>query len=461
MKRSEDPDTRAWSVLTIGGSDSGGGAGIQADIKTFSALGVYGTSVITAVTAQNTLGVVEVFGMTPDQVRCQLDAVLGDFRIGWAKTGMLHSADIIRAVAESLRKSEVSLVLDPVMEAEAGGTLLSRSSLDVLCEELVPLASVVTPNIFEAQALTGIRVADMRSAEEAGRAILDMGARAAIITGGHLDCTDLLVGADEAHCIAGPRAQGGNHGVGCTYAASLTAYLSLGKSIHDAAAMAKSFAQASVASSVHVGRGVPPVDQAALIRQDADRFRVVSNLELAVSTLLNEPAILGMIPEVGTNIGMAVQGASGTMEVAAVEGRLVRAGLRVHKSGCIRFGSSRHIARIILAAMRFDPGVRAAMNIKLDETVLREAESMGLKIASFDRRDEPLGEETMGWGTSRVIEKMGSVPDLIWDGGGHGKEPMIRLLGNDAAAVASIAVEIARACSVSSARSRNADQFNL
>lgn len=457
MKKEEDPDVRAWSVLAIGGSDSGGGAGIQADIKTFSSLGVHGTSVITAVTAQNTRGVVDVFGMTPEQVSCQLDAVLGDFRIGWAKTGMLHSASIVRAVAERLRKSEVSLVLDPVMEAEAGGILLGRSSLDALRDELLPLASVVTPNIYEAEALTGIRVADMTSAEEAGRAILDMGARAVIITGGHLDCTDLLVGDDEVHCIAGPRSEGGNHGVGCTYSASLTAFLSIGKSIQDAAALAKSFAQASVASSVNVGHGVPPVDQAALIRQDADRFRVVSNLELAVSMLLNEPAILEMIPEVGMNIGMAAQDASSSMDVAAVEGRLVRAGSRIHRSGCIRFGISRHIARVILAAMRFDPGVRASMNMMLAEPALTSAESMGLEIGSFDRRDEPTGEKTMSWGISWAILERGSVPDLIWDGGGHGKEPMIRLLGTDAVAVASMAIKIARACS----RSRNANQSYL
>ncbi|MCX8207583.1 MAG: bifunctional hydroxymethylpyrimidine kinase/phosphomethylpyrimidine kinase [Methanothrix sp.] len=443
------------SVLTAGGSDSGGGAGIQADLKTFAALGVHGLSVITAVTAQNTMGVREVFPVPPEMIASQLDAISEDFDISWAKTGMLFSPDVISLVADRLSALGCFVVVDPVIAAEAGGSLIADGALPALTEKLIPVASVVTPNIFEAEALTGVKVSDMESAREAALRILDMGARAVVITGGHLECrtaglpangcVDLLVTKDESTCISGRRRSGGNHGVGCTYSAALTAYLSMGMSLDEAARQAHEFAARSIEGSRPVGHGTAPVDQTAGLREDAERFRAVSSLDHAVSMLTEEMTFVELIPEVGSNIGMAIPGARSEEDVAAVEGRIVRAGRKAHVSGCIRFGASRHIARIVLAAMRFDPGIRAAMNIRLGEDVLSEASRMGLSISSFDRCDEPPGESTMSWGTARAIERLGAVPDIIWDSGGMGKEPMIRILGRDAVSVATVAIMLSRA----------------
>ncbi|WP_369424516.1 bifunctional hydroxymethylpyrimidine kinase/phosphomethylpyrimidine kinase [Methanothrix sp.] len=443
------------SVLTVGGSDSGGGAGIQADLKTFAALGIHGLSVITAVTAQNTLGVRDVFPVPAEMIASQLDAVADDFDILWAKTGMLFSPDAISLVAERLNALDCSVVVDPVMAAEAGGSLIADGALPALIEKLIPLASVVTPNIFEAEAITGVKVSDLESARAAALRIIDMGARAVVITGGHLECrtaglpagecVDILVTKDGAACISGRRRSGGNHGVGCTYSAALTAYLSAGMSLQEAARQAQEFSARSIEGSRQVGRGTAPVDQTAGLREDAERFRVLSSLDQAVSMLAEERMFVDLIPEVGSNIGMAIHGARSEMDVAAVEGRIVRAGRRAHVSGCMRFGASRHIARIVLAAMRFDPGIRAAMNIKLDEYVLSEAARMGLRISSFDRCEEPPGESTMSWGTARAIERLGAVPDIIWDSGGMGKEPMIRILGRDAVSVATVAIMLSRA----------------
>lgn len=249
-------------ALTIGGSDSGGGAGIQADIKTFSVLGVHGTSAITAITAQNTIGVQRVFGLEPDVVTAQLRSITDDFAIAYAKTGMLYSAEIVEAVAEHLKETGIPLVVDPVIEAEAGGRLLRPEALYALIECLLPLARVVTPNIFEARALAGIVVEDAASAEQAARRIADLGARAVIIKGGHLDCTDLLFEDGYIHLFKGTRVEGGNHGVGCTYSASLTAFLAKGQRLKEAAARAKQFAARAIFWSIPVGRGVPPVNQA-------------------------------------------------------------------------------------------------------------------------------------------------------------------------------------------------------
>ena len=260
-------------VLSVGGSDSGGGAGIQADLKTFSILGLHGTCVITAITAQNTLGVQGIYPAGIDAVKAQLNSITDDFRVAFAKTGMLHSAETVTAVAEHFRKAKIPFVLDPVIEAEAGGRLLRPEAVLAVKEHLIPISRVVTPNIFEAEALSGIRVCDGVSASRAAQEILDQGAKAVIVKGGHLDCTDLLLTQQEAHSIPGFRMAGGNHGVGCTYSAALTSFLALGCSLPEAARNAKEFAANAIAYSMDVGRGVGPVNQAGSLHEEVQRLR--------------------------------------------------------------------------------------------------------------------------------------------------------------------------------------------
>jgi hydroxymethylpyrimidine kinase / phosphomethylpyrimidine kinase / thiamine-phosphate diphosphorylase len=262
-------------TLTIGGSDSGGGAGIQADIKTFSVLGLHGASAITAITAQNTLGVQHVFGLEPDVVTAQLRSITNDFHVVYAKTGMLYSAEIVSAVAKHMEETGIPLVVDPVIEAEAGGRLLRPDAVAELMTSLLPLARVVTPNIFEARGITGIEVKDVDSAEIAARRIADLGARAVIIKGGHLDCTDLVLEDDKVHLLKGERVTGGNHGVGCTYSASLTALLAKDLPLLEAASKAKQFAAQAISWSMDVGRGVGPVDQAGNLRDEASKFEAL------------------------------------------------------------------------------------------------------------------------------------------------------------------------------------------
>ncbi|MDM7935366.1 MAG: bifunctional hydroxymethylpyrimidine kinase/phosphomethylpyrimidine kinase [Methanothrix sp.] len=428
-------------VLTIGGSDSGGGAGVQADIKTFSVLGLHGTSAITAVTAQNTLGVQRVFPLGPEEVRAQLESITSDFHVAYAKTGMLHSAEIVVAVADHLMAEGIPFVLDPVIEAEAGGRLLSDDALEAVKRHLIPASRVVTPNILEAEALTGVRVVDIATADRAAERIISLGAAAVIVKGGHLDCTDLVRQGSQVCTLQGERASGGTHGVGCTYSAALTSFLALGHPLREAAIRAKGFAAASVAGSKGVGHGAGPVDQSAGLRDEADRFRVLTDVSEAVELLMAEPSLEALIPEVGSNIGMGTERASSIQDVAAVEGRLVRAGGRI-RPGCVRFGASSHISRLILEIMRFYPAARAAMNLSIRS--LPACESIGLTIAEFDRGMEPAGGDTMSWGAREAIEAAGCLPDVIWDRGAVGKEPMVRLIGRSATEVARRAQELAR-----------------
>ncbi|MDD2666519.1 MAG: bifunctional hydroxymethylpyrimidine kinase/phosphomethylpyrimidine kinase [Methanocellales archaeon] len=429
-------------IISIAGSDSGGGAGIQADLKTFAALDVHGTCAITAITAQNTCGVQKVHGLPPDVVVDQMDSIVKDFNVDYAKTGMLHSAEIVNAVAQQIRKHKIPLVVDPVMTAEAGGSLLRRNAISSLVEELFPLATVVTPNAFEAGVIADMEVTDRESAKRAAIKIHDLGAKAVIVTGGHLDGTDVLYdGAFKL--MEGGLIDGGAHGTGCTYSAALAVYLAKAFDLKNAAAKAKEFVLASISSRVGVGGGSSIVNPLGFIRDSAERYSVLKDVRNAVSLLEKCEGFSKLIPEVGSNIGMAIPGASSVNDVAAVRGRIVRMdGARA--AGDVDFGASSHVARFILEAMQFDEEFRGGMNIKYSPDILARCKKLGFSVTSFDRGEEPKGMETMEWGAHTAIKKFGFVPDVIYDLGSVGKEPMIRVLGCSATDAAQKVIKIAK-----------------
>ena len=247
-------------ALTIAGSDSGGGAGIQADLKTFSAFRVFGMSVITAVTAQNSLGVQGVENLPPAFVALQLRSVLSDFGAGAAKCGMLSTAPIIEAVAATLADNPVEkLVVDPVMVAKAGDVLLQPDARQALIERVLPLALVVTPNLPEAESLAGIPVASRADMEEAARRIHRLGPRYVLVKGGHLkgDAIDLLWNGKAFTAFRAPRIDSGNtHGTGCTLSAAIAAGLARGQAIGDAIRDAKAYVTRAIREGFAAGRGV-------------------------------------------------------------------------------------------------------------------------------------------------------------------------------------------------------------
>jgi len=247
-------------ALTIAGSDSGGGAGIQADLKTFSAFRVFGMSVITAVTAQNSLGVQGVENLPPAFVALQLRSVLSDFGAGAAKCGMLSTAPIIEAVAATLADEPVEkLVVDPVMVAKSGDALLQPDARQALIERVLPLALVVTPNLPEAESLAGIPVASLPDMEEAARRIHRLGPRYVLVKGGHLkgDAIDLLWNGKVFTAFRAPRIDSGNtHGTGCTLSAAIAAGLARGQAIGDAIRDAKAYVTRAIREGFAAGRGV-------------------------------------------------------------------------------------------------------------------------------------------------------------------------------------------------------------
>jgi hydroxymethylpyrimidine/phosphomethylpyrimidine kinase len=259
-------------ALTIAGSDPGGGAGIQADLKTFAAFGVYGVSAITAVTAQNTIGVDAIAPLSADFVTMQIEAIAGDVAVHATKVGMLATGAIVEAVAAAIEDLDLPLVVvDPVLVSSSGERLLDAEGTQALCTELLPLARVVTPNIPEAEALSGTRIQSAADARDAARRIRDMGPRAVIITGGHTprtkdqgpgtDVVDLLFDGDAFHEFRQPRVESPpTHGTGCTYASALAAGLALGFAMTDAARDAQQFVAGAIRHAAPIGRGRVPLN---------------------------------------------------------------------------------------------------------------------------------------------------------------------------------------------------------
>lgn len=255
------------TVLTIAGSDSGGGAGIQADLKTITALGAFGTSAVTALTAQNTLGVRAILPVAPEFVAAQIDAVMEDIGADAAKTGMLGGRAVVEVVADRVRRHRISpLVVDPVMASKSGDALLAPDAVEALRRLLLPLATVVTPNLAEAAALAGIAVEGEEQMLEAARRIHAAGPRWVLVKGGHLagEPTDLLFDGHEARRVTRPRVATRNtHGTGCTYSAAITAGLARGLAPADAVSRAKFFIQEAIRTNPGLGKGCGPVNHHA------------------------------------------------------------------------------------------------------------------------------------------------------------------------------------------------------
>ncbi len=259
-------------ALTIAGSDSGGGAGIQADLKTFMAFGVYGMSAVTALTAQNTVGVQGIFDVSPEFVREQIRSVMTDIGTDAAKTGMLSNEGIVRTVADAVRDFRIpNLVVDPVMIAKSGDSLLAAEARQAIRDELLPLAAVITPNIFEAEALLGSRIGDLDAMREAARELRKIGCRWVVLKGGHLDvgsqAIDVAYDGNDMFLLKSPRSESRNtHGTGCTFASAIAAGLAKGLSPPEAIRRAKKYITQAIRDGFPIGSGHGPTNHMTGVR---------------------------------------------------------------------------------------------------------------------------------------------------------------------------------------------------
>lgn len=438
-------------VLTIAGSDSGGGAGIQADLKTITVHGCFGISAITALTAQNTIGVQGIFPIPLDFIQRQLTSLFDDFPIVSAKTGMLHSPEVVQLIADNMKAHpELNLVCDPVMVAKSGDKLLEDEAIQTMKNALLPLATVITPNIPEAEVLWGHPIQSEDDKEAACKYIRKMGPRSVFLKGGHgkgAFSTDLFYDGHKFHRFTSPRYPTKNtHGTGCTTSAAIASNLARGKDMVSAVAEAKTFMDTAIRFSLSLGHGHGPTDHIAAIQQEAEKYKLTQELQAALEHLCTHPAG-HLIPEVQTNLAYGLPFATTHEEVAAVPGRIVNLNGRPHASGCPAFGASRHIASIVLTVMQFSPVHRSVMNIRYNPSFIDKAEEIGLVIRSFDRKNEPISVKnkegsTLEWGTQEVLKSTNEIPDIIFDTGDIGKEPMIRVIGTNPQVVVKKALKI-------------------
>lgn len=424
-------------ALSIAGSDSGSAAGVQADLKTFSALGVYGCTAITAITAQNTRQVTKVFAVPVDILEAQVGAVMSDSPADAIKVGMVYTAKIIEAVADLLSKARAPIVLDPILAAGTGYRLLQKDALEPFIKRLVPLAALVTPNRMEAENLSGVKIRDNASVVKAARKIRTLGAKNVIIKGGHSagdTVTDILVEKNgKVTKVSNPRIKiKETHGSGCNFSAAATAYLARGFSIADACIKANEYVHNAIKGAVRVGSGLYVTNPVSQMYRDAQRYEVLAELQTAVDKVVALPGFASLMPETGTNFVYALPDATANGDVAAVSGRIVKAGSKAVAVSRIEFGASHHMANAVLACMKVRPATRSVINIRYNTRLINVCKSL-FAVSSYDRSREPEGisrkeGSSVSWGTSSALAK-NPAADVIYHKGSLGKEPMITVFG--------------------------------
>ncbi|MCH2606118.1 MAG: bifunctional hydroxymethylpyrimidine kinase/phosphomethylpyrimidine kinase [Nitrospinales bacterium] len=427
------------TVLTIAGSDSGGGAGIQADLKTFSALGVFGKTIITSITSQNTFGVQSTYDLPTSVIGEQFRAISADKKCQAVKIGMLGNEETVFLVSKMAKKNRMkNIVVDPIVSSSSGKRLLTLGGVKALKELLLPLATLVTPNIREAELLSGLKIRSLADRKKAARIILKTGVRAVLITGGHLkgNPDDLLLDEKGFQVfLSGRLSKLDIHGTGCVFSSAIAAKLALGVSLRLAVQRAKEYINQSILGSISPGNGTPCVEPFAAMYREGEKLKSLCDLENAIEIFKKE-RIGNLIPEVQTNIGLGLSNAKQHEDVLAIPGRVIKNGEDIFTGARPQFGGSRHVANIVLTVMQHDPEKRAVMNIKYTDSLLQICKKLKFQIASFDRSKEPKKVRiregsSLEWGTEKAITTYGSVPDIIYDLGGIRKEEMIRVLAKD------------------------------
>ncbi|MEE8133332.1 MAG: bifunctional hydroxymethylpyrimidine kinase/phosphomethylpyrimidine kinase [Nitrososphaerales archaeon] len=434
-------------ALTIGGSDTSSGAGIQADLRIFSTLKVYGMSVITALTAQNTRSVSRIAAIGSGMVRAQIHAVLDDISIDAIKIGMVYSKEIINSVASVLRDVNVPMILDPIFKAGTGKPLLRNDAYTSFVKRLVPIVDVITPNLMEAEKLANMEIHTVDDSKDAVEKIAALGVKNVIIKGGHLQgkhSTDILYHRKHYFEFTNERIRNeGLHGSGCTFSAALTAEIAKGKNIVDATKRANEFVRTAILNASKIGKGIGIPSFEVIIPTN----NLLAALHKAVCMLEDTESFGTLIPESQSNIVYAKANAKSLDDIAAVRGRIVKIGKKAKSVSNVGFGASKHVASAVIAIMYHDKSVRSAINIKYDEKIIDICKDLGLKISSYDRQDEPAEVKSaegrsVKWGIEEAVSKIKTVPDVIYHLGDWGKEPMILVFGKNPSNVSNRIISI-------------------
>ncbi|KAB1441234.1 bifunctional hydroxymethylpyrimidine kinase/phosphomethylpyrimidine kinase [Pseudodesulfovibrio senegalensis] len=437
---------RLPGILTIAGSDSGGGAGIQADLKTITMLGAYGASVVTALTAQNTCAVTGIHAPSPEFVARQMETVLKDISVDAAKTGMLFSAEIIEAVSGFLPGKAFPLVVDPVCVAQSGGKLLKPEAVEAMVRHVFPHADLLTPNIPEAELFASMQIENQEDIARAAEKLLAMGPGAVLIKGGHMEsvtATDWFV--EKGHKpipLIQPRVETkNNHGTGCTLSAAIATGLGQGLEMAKAIRNAQRYLNLALRAGFDVGQGSGPPNHLAPMFKERAKKDTLERLDRAGRRLMSMSGFSSLVPEVRMNLALAVPFADDENDVAAFTGGIVstrRGDVTIAGYPC--FGASVHVAKGLVAARRVAPAVSAMINLRQDKDVVEALERAGVPVAWVDGEKCPpyVAVADGAWEEWAVYDAMQSyeAPEAVravCDRGGPGREPLVRLLAEDCA----------------------------
>ncbi|MFC7138862.1 bifunctional hydroxymethylpyrimidine kinase/phosphomethylpyrimidine kinase [Halosimplex aquaticum] len=434
MTRQEAPVTPPV-VLAIAGSDSGGGAGVQADLKTIEAGGAFGATAITSVTAQNTTGVESTHVLPTEEIDAQCEAVCTDLDVAAVKTGMLATAEVVELVTEQVRDLNAPAVIDPVMVAASGDRLLA-SEAESAYERLIAEATLVTPNADEAAVLTGVNPESEAEAREAGERLVDAGADAALVKGGHVpgdDVVDVLVTGERVETFRHPRVDtDATHGSGCTLSSAIAARLAHGDDLVDAAGAGIDLLGRAVRYNLDVGEGPGAVHHAVELRDRAARDATAEAVESVVQSFVDRN-VGPLVPEVGINVAGATPYAERPDETAAVEGRITRTLSGAQPNRGVRFGASTHVARLLLAARERDPALRFAANCRYDDEVAAALDDLDGPAAEYDTGEASRnsGGFTVESGVEAAFDSVEGTPSALVDRGAYGDEPLVFVLARE------------------------------
>ena len=412
------------NILSIGGSDPSSGAGIQSDIKTFSNHNVYGFTVVTAITSQNTKKVTSIEPVSTKSLSTQLDSILSDFQVDAIKIGMVYNSQIIKVINSKLRRVDVPIIVDPIIKSTTGAILLKKNAHHDYKKMIIPLADVITPNRYEAKILSGLS-----NASKSAKKIQSMGAKCVIITGASSSngkISDFVLEESKEYVISGKKIPIRNHGSGCNYSASIAASLANGKTIQNAVKIAKNYVYQSIKHSKNIGKGVNITHK--------NISNEVKELSDSINNFKQMKNIYKVIPECQTNFVFSKKNPKSVIDVLGISGRLVKSGREVVTAGEIVYGGSQHVGTAVIQVCKKFPRIRSGLNIKYEPKIISNAKKSNLTVLNYDRSKEPKKSKqkensSISWGISNCLNSKS--PDIIYHKGDIGKEPMILIFGNN------------------------------
>ena len=413
------------NLLSIGGSDPSSGAGIQSDIKTFSALDAYGITIITSVTGQNTSNFGMVEPVSKNILKNQLESVMLDFKIDGIKIGMVYNSEIIKIVYKYLKKLKIPIIVDPVIKSTTGGMLIKKSAISDFKKFIIPLATIITPNKFEAEILTKTKINSKNTPKKIAKIIQKMGAKNIVITGVEIknnQVLDFVLEKNKKYYIIDEKISKINRGSGSIHSAAVLYSIVKNKNIKESLKFAKKTTLNSIKNSKKVGKGIVITN---MNRHDETKMK----LSNAINEFIKIKNIYKNIPECQTNFVYSKEKPKSIKEVLGISGRIVKAGKEVIIAGNLSYGGSKHVATALLTVNKKYSKIKSAINLKYKKETISKIKKVKLTTYDYDRTQEPPNIKNKGstieWGIKNAIRNSRKPPDIIYHKGDFGKEPMI------------------------------------